>query len=337
MRIQSMQPSLRPGRRPSAGFTLIEMLVSITIGLGILAGLVGVLASNASNSRTNDRTSELMTNGRYALNTIKSAMREAGFRGYTYAEAGSPDPWTAPTVSTTNFCAGGEAGASYEAFVTNVRQAVWGSNNDNPFAANCIPETRYVAGNDVLVLRHLAVNPTPNAGLEAGTIYFRSTYERGQIFRVTSTPVAPPDFGDSAPVGNFEVRTYVYYISPVTDPGSPETPAIPSLRRLSLQAGTGLMVDELVASGIEAMQVQYGRRVNLNAAATETETQYVNTLSGAAEWDRVNSVQLWLLARNSVVEPGYVNTTTYAMGDQSVTVEDGFRRQLFSAVVQLRN
>jgi len=42
--------------------------------------------------------------------------------------------------------------------------------------------------------------------------------------------------------------------------------------------------------------------------------------------------------RNSTPEPGYVNTTTYAMGDQNfVATGDGFRRQLFSSVVQLRN
>ena len=44
-----------------------------------------------------------------------------------------------------------------------------------------------------------------------------------------------------------------------------------------------------------------------------------------------------LLARNAVGEPGYVNTTTYVMGDQDITVNDNFRRQLFTSVIQLRN
>jgi hypothetical protein len=44
-----------------------------------------------------------------------------------------------------------------------------------------------------------------------------------------------------------------------------------------------------------------------------------------------------LLARTAKVENGYSNTTSYAMGDQTYTVNDGFRRQLFTAVVQLRN
>lgn len=339
---QASTPTMTPrslASRPrvaAAGFTLIEMMVAITIGLGILAGLVGVLASNASNVRTNERTSELMTNGRYALSSMKAVLREAGFRGYTFEQPGTPSPWTVPTTGATNFCAGADAGATYDAFITNVRQAVWGSNDSNPFSANCIPAARYLGGNDVLVVRHLSANPTADADLQSGTIYFRSAYERGQVFRSAATPVVPPDYSGSNPVGNFAVQTYVYYISPVTEPANPENPPVPALRRLSLQPD-GLMRDEIVASGIEAMQVQYGRRVDLDASQTQTETRYVDTLSGAAEWNRVNSVQLWLLARNAAVEPGYQNTNTYQMGTQSITVADGFRRQLFSAVIQLRN
>ncbi len=83
----------KPARHSrQSGFTLIEMMISITIGLAILAGLVGVLATNSSNSKTNDRTSELMTNGRYALNSIKQELREAGFRGYTWAEPSNAQP-----------------------------------------------------------------------------------------------------------------------------------------------------------------------------------------------------------------------------------------------------
>ena len=44
----------------------------------------------------------------------------------------------------------------------------------------------------------------------------------------------------------------------------------------------------------------------------------------------------WLLARNTFIEPGYANTTTYSMGDVSYTVNDGYRRQLFTTTVQLR-
>ena len=331
---QSPQPVRRTRQ---GGFTLIEMMISITIGLAILAGLVGVLATNSSNSKTNDRTSELMTNGRYALNSIKQELREAGFRGYTWAEPSTPSPWTALVNGTG--CYGAEAGASANGFATNIRQGVWGSNNANPFAATCIPASRYVAGSDVLVVRRLAVVPT-TAALTANTIYFQTIYERGQLFRSTAGVPVPPVFtGTTQMPATFEVQIFVYYVSPFTVAAT-EVPLVPSLRRMTLQTAgvnAGTMVDELVASGIERMQVQYGR------LTTAPDTQYLNTIAGtssdAAEtaWDEVNSVRLWLLARNTTAEPGYVNNTTYAMGDSNVTPGDNFRRQLFTTVVQLRN
>lgn len=322
------------GRR-QGGFTLIEMMISITIGLAILAGLVGVLATNASNSHTNDRTSELMTNGRYALNSIKGELREAGFRGYTWAEPAAPDPWAAPADATGCF----EAGDTANTFVSNIRQGIWGSNNANPFEATCIPAARYQAGSDVLVVRRLAVIPT-NAALAVNTVYFRTIYERGQLFRSTAgAPIPPPFAGTTQLPATFEVQIFVYYISPFTVSAA-ENPLVPSLRRVALQtagANAGTMVDELVASGIERMQVQYGR------LTTAPDTQYLDTLPGSSSapadtaWDEVHAVRIWLLARNSTPEPGFVNNTTYAMGDANVTPGDNFRRQLFTTVVQLRN
>jgi type IV pilus assembly protein PilW len=320
------------------GFTLIEMMISITIGLAILAGLVGVLATSSSNSKSNDRTSELMTNGRYALNSMKQELRESGFRAYTWAEPTPPSPWTAPVNG--SGCYGAEAGASASAFVSNIRQGIWGSNNANPFAATCIPAANYANGNDVVVVRRLAVTPTTDASLQVNTVYFRTIYERGQLFRSTAGVPATPTFSGTTQVpANFVLQAYVYYISPFTVSAA-ENPLIPSLRRMALQTDAvngGNMADELVASGIERMQVQYGR------LTTAPDTQYLDTLAGTSSdaastaWDEVNSVRIWLLARNATPEPGYRNTTTYAMGDSPYTVNDSFRRQMFSTVVQLRN
>jgi type IV pilus assembly protein PilW len=321
------------------GFTLIEMLISITIGLGILAGLVGVLSSTSSNSRSNDRTSELLTNGRYALNSVKQELREAGFRGYTWAEPGAPDAatWVAPVTG----CAGAEAGASVGGFVANIRQGVWGTNdaNQSPFSSNCIPAANYAAGNDVLVVRRLAV--VPETVLAANTVYYQSSFDRGQLFRGTVAPFGkfanPPSA--SSPDGTFMLQTFVYFIRPWTVSAA-ENPPIPALCRVILRTD-GTMVTELVASGIERMQVQYGR------LSTNLTTQYLNagdapltassSESALNAWDDVNSVRLFLLARNSVPEPGLVNTSTYVMGDRNIVANDSFRRQLFSTVVQLRN
>lgn len=350
MKSQNLIPvaSLRTSRAKAAGFSLIELMVSITIGLVIIASLVGVLSATSSSSSSNDRESDLVTNGRYALDSMKLEIRKAGFKGYTYYSSatslGTPSPWTAPSSG----CY--ETGSSAGAFISNFHQGIWGGDNSNPFSANCIPgdgtaaTSSYAANTDVLVLRRLSDFPLGNTtALAANTIYFQSTYTQGQLFRSTSAaPVRPTFPGAQQPLDTFALQTYVYYISPFTV-SSAEVPLIPSLCRMAIQPD-GSMARELVVSGIERMQIQYGvQKTDPNTGLLTV--QYVETLAGgpsdnatvAAAWDTVKSVRLWLLARGTTAEPGYVNKQTYPMGNQSYTPNDGFRRQLFSTIVELRN
>lgn len=306
-----------------AGFSIIEMMISITIGLMIIAALIGVLTSNSRSSKTNDRTAELQSNGRYALNHLQHELRHAGYRGYTWAEPNTP----ATTIVVTNECLDNAAASG--SFAQNIRQGIWGANDSNPYTANCLPATQRLRG-DVLVIRRVASQPSTT--LAANTLYFRSTYATGEMFQGT----IPPTSVTGTPLADFAVQEYVYYI------GSDDNNAtVPALRRITLQA-SGAMVDEIVVSGIEQMQVQYG------SATSDLNTQYYNAgdapdLTGASTvttqnaWDNVNSARIWLLARNASAETGYANTNTYTMGDQTYTVNDSFRRQLFTTVVQLRN
>lgn len=72
-------------------------------------------------------------------------------------------------------------------------------------------------------------------------------------------------------------------------------------------------------------------------AANNVSTTATATTTTSTEWDAVNSVRIWILVRSSKPEMGYTNTNTYTLGDVTVTVNDGYRRELFSTVVQLRN
>jgi type IV pilus assembly protein PilW len=152
----------RHGLSYGSGFSLVEMMVAITIGLGLLAGLTTVLSGTSVNTRTNDRTSDLMTNGRYALNMMKQELRQAGFRGYTWAEPTLP----AALGSLANECL--ETGAPAASFIANIRQGIWGANNSNPFSASCLPASAFADGNDLIVARRLA--PEPVSSLVADTL-----------------------------------------------------------------------------------------------------------------------------------------------------------------------
>ncbi|MDO9054590.1 MAG: PilW family protein [Gallionella sp.] len=316
----------------AAGFSLIEMMISITLGMLIVAALVGVLISNSRTAKTTDRSTELQSNGRYALDHLQRELRHAGYRGYTWSEPSTPITAITPI---NNECL--SAGAAAGSFVTNLRQGIWGANDSNPYSGNCL-NTGYVRG-DVLVLRHAANSPLTTNTIN-GTFYFRSSYAVGEIFKGTgAAPLAgaPTLTGSPAPQADFQLQEYVYYI------GSDDNDAtIPALRRRALVGSS--MADEMVASGIEQMQVQYGRLdtalntryFNANAiVGTSSDTLFTAT---SYAWDEVNSARVWLLARTAKTENDYSDTRSYAMGDITYgPMNDNFRRQLFTAVIQLRN
>jgi type IV pilus assembly protein PilW len=342
--IQSHFRAARGSAATQRGVSLVELMISITVGLLIIVSLTAVLVSSSGSSRTNQRTSEVQSNGRFAAELLKHDLHEAGFKGFTAAA----DMNTPSTVLTpiTGECL--PAGASAGDFVKNIRQGVWGSNDANPFAASCIPAANYARG-DVLVVRKLASARATT--LAANTFYFRTSYAAGEVFRGAPNIACPaPQSGYVVPfkfipcmVGtpnvdlqDFPIETYVYYISPYTTSAT-ESPLVPALYRVAL--GAGVMTPELVASGIENMQIQY-LRIPTDSASRYFDASGINggsTDSGSTEWDDVHSVRIWLLARNSKTEPGYVNAQDYVMGDQTYTVNDGFRRQLFTSVIQLRN
>ena len=320
------QSSVLCPQSSESGFSLVEMMISITIGLMIIVALLGVLTSNARNSKSNDRTAELQINGRYALDQLKRELRHAGYRGYTNV---TQDPQTATLSVTTPTGSVVECGGAR--FVQNLDQGIWGANDSNPFDGDCL-KNGYLQG-DVLVIRRLAsapaatVFPVPASApvaLTSNTFYQYSNYDTGQVFQGP----AQPSFltAADAPVAIFPIQVYVYYIG--LDDNDENSPA---LRRIALQAD-GSLADEMVVSGIEQLQVQYG-----------TGTQYLNSVDSASAlektsaWNVVNSVRVWMLARSKKIEAGYSNTNAYAMGDIVYgPMNDGFRRQVFTSVVQLR-
>ena len=298
--------------RPHGGFTLVELMISMTIGLLIIAGLLAAMLSSSTTGQTRERASAVQLSGRYALDLMKRDIQHAGYLGITSLFApDAPIPF-----AVTNACDAGVVG--------QISQRIWGS-DDNPYAGTCIPADRY-AGGDVLVVRRLSTSNVAGP-FASNRVYYHSAYEGGQPF---IGPTAPDFSGTNRqpPYLNFLVEESVYYISPYTTSPS-ESPRVPALYRLTLGSGPA-MVPELVASGVERMEIRYG------VFEPDASARYVQA-SAVADWDNVAAVEVSLLVRSDAQEPGYRNTTTYTLGDEDVTVNDGFRRLVFTTVVQLRN
>jgi len=315
-RIQILPRNLN--RFAQSGFNLIELMLAMTVTLFIIGALITVVLGSAATSHSRDQASDLQTNGRYALQQIKNDLLHAGFLGIS--SLFTPDQAiSADGIVVTDACD--------NAAVGRLSQRIWGSDDANPFDTTCIPAADYLTG-DVLVVR--ALNPTPVvAPFSATQVYYHSSYEGGQPF----VGPTPPDFTGSnkqPPYLDFEMQETVYYVSPYTNSPN-ENPLVPALYRIRLGTGPA-MVPELVASGVENMQVRYG------VFQTNTTVQYfsANEIS-STDWDLVKSVEVWLLLRSERPDAGYQNNTTYAMGGQNVVVNDNLQRLLLSGVTELRN
>ncbi len=343
MKIESNRPAAAHIAKPpmtrkrERGFTLIELMIASTLALFMLIGVSQLYLSSLSTEKTSASAAEITTNGRYAIDVLRRELMHSGFRGLTWA----PPTW--PLSTNVGAIAGECIGTG---FATNLRQGVWGANDANPFAATCIPTSNYSTG-DVMVIRHGALTPTPTANLVNTGLYFRSAYERGEVFKGSDSAALAATF-TQAPSFNYALETKVYYISPFTDSTATtglatESPRVPALYRIATVATTAgpAMRAELVASNIEDMQIRYGRyktnqRTQYYSGAQVSATA-TSTTTAASEWNEINSVRIWILVRSSKPEPGYTNTSTYNLGDKTITVNDGYRRELYSTVVQLRN
>lgn len=306
-----------PARRNQAGFTIIEVMIAMTLGLILVGALLVVVLGSTANSATRERYSDLQTNGRYAMQQIKRDLMHAGYLGIT--SLFFPDQPITPAIAVANACDSASVG--------QISRRLWGAEDSNPFAATCIPKANYARG-DVLLIRGLS--PTVAvAPFKSTLVYYHSAYEGGQPF----VGPTPPNFNGSSkqpPYLDYRIDETVYYISPYTSSAS-ENPKVPALYRLRLGEGPA-MVPELVASGVENLQVRYG------VFQTNDTVRYMDADDmTAADWDLVKSVEVALLMRATTSEAGYLNNTTYTMAGDAYAVNDNFPRLLLSAVVQQRN
>lgn len=322
------------------GFSLIEMMIAMTIGLMLIVALAAVVIGASKSAKSNDKTAELQNNGRYAMDIMKRDLQHAGHHGLTGADINPP----ITTITVTSDCA--------NSFAINLKQYIWGTNNTNLYGGTCIPN--YQANTDTVVIRYASLAATPStpsaapdltvAGRTANSVLFRSAYGVGALYQ----GVGAPSSVDQLPQQDHNLETHFYYVSPFTVSAT-ELPVVPSLRRVVL-GPDGTMVDELVASGVEQLQMQYGvLDANGNTEyfnATGVDANASGTTTAITNWDRVRSVRIWISSRNMNAEESSYTHPLFDMGDQTsatlaaTAVADGtahHRRQLFTTTVQLRN
>ncbi len=205
--------------RPSRGFSLVELMVAITLALIVTGAVLSVFVATRSASQSTAGTAALTDGGRFALDFIQFAVRDAGYmacntarRQTSILNGGATPLYYSFTEPLGGFEADGTApGGAYSAAVGSATTPVVADGSAGDWVSGLDPALTapplVIKGNDVLVVRSSLRNTQPvfvtaivdgaanftvnNAGgLAANELAVISDCAKSVVFQIQQ--VAPP-------------------------------------------------------------------------------------------------------------------------------------------------
>ena len=315
------------------GLTLIELMIAIVVSSILMLGIVQVFSLNKRIYGAQDDAARMQESGRYAFNLLMQDLRRAGYYG---GNANIDDiTGTSGLVTPANTCTANNTWARM------LQRPVIGLDDTNAGYTGCIPDADYTQG-DILVTRYTSGLPTTT--FDNNRVYVRSSMFEGRLFLGSAEADASNQVSE-IPNAAFELLANAYYVGPsdqtcrFNDSAGNAIP-VPALWREVLDA-SATPVAEVVANGIEHLQIQYGIDTDDDIAVNQyfDADAISNDTTVTPNWSQVVAVRLWVLARAECPTADYTNTNTYTMGDITYDPDpdDSFKRQLYSTTVALRN
>lgn len=331
------------------GFSLVELMISMVISLILLGGITALIVQQSQTRDELEKSSRQIENGRYAMQILHDDIQHAGFYGQYFVLATPPaaaDPCLTDTAS----------------LIAAMPLAIQGYDSPAVSPLSCVPDTDFLPGTDILVIRRASTIPTkfdevnvpPKTVvmLPEGLMYLQtntSTFvmAAGDGTQGTTTtfpllaakanpPLIPKDI--YAPVRPYWV--HIYFVSRCSnDSCAGANDGIPTLKRMDLSATAGVTAFTVtpLVEGIESMQLDYGLDT---LPADGYPDNYVATSGTTAAWADVMAVRVNLLARNTECTTGYVDNKVYGMGltaQVNTCTNGGYKRHVFSELVRAVN
>ncbi|MGB5832837.1 MAG: PilW family protein [Thiohalocapsa sp.] len=334
------------------GISIVELLVAMIIGLFLVSGVLGLFITNKGVYTNTVRATELQENGRFALGYLLNDLRHAYFFGGKHFDSFElhGDSETPSNADVENNCSGVDAVYHFNEKSLPGSLPLHGSTATSSSAIGCIDDAMIVNGipSDILILKLARPQPLYNlADLVYGDVYVASNRLSGML-RLFTADTTMPSLSPSCsgrtdqclPYGAYwKYQFRAYYIRAPARDGEP-----PTLTRMTMKwdATDGMkIVPEDLVEGVEGMRFLYG-------VSTDGQPAIFQQASDVTNWNDVVSVQVHLLLRNTLPNSSYRDTSSYQMGDVSVTATKGsaasqgaklrnFHRTVVSTTVMLRN
>jgi len=337
------------GHAAGRGFTIVEFMVALLLGTILIGGAVSVYLASSRSFEETERSIELLDSGRFALQILGQTLRRAGFSAgldwngeiaRDHPSLGSVDADCASVPGVPD-----AAKAYGNAFIFAVTA------NGSGEALDCIDDAQ--PGTDVLVVRSLrpvpisdadpnAVSPVLNGVLDfparpnANTVYLLANAGNGDL--ISGTAARNVNVGSPIPVGTLQEQArslpqawpysyQVFYVR-LEDRPSPE-PDVVGLARMRLEPnpGGGMRVSqpENLVRGVEDMRIRFryastsdGDVDRVGYAKVDISGETHELGDSLDNWNRVGSVEVFLLVRSLDDDPAYLDEKTYTLGDRTV-------------------
>jgi type IV pilus assembly protein PilW len=339
------------------GLGLIELMVALTIGLLILAGVSTVFVNAGKSYTTQERLARTQDNGRFAMYYLVRDLRMAGFTGCL---RDLDTNFSNDLNTTTGFFLGSTNFAVPLEGIDNVSitSPKWYPSNDTGLPANVWKDT--LAKPDLLAIRavdtsavakvtdspmsdtsaNVAVDST--ASFQKGDVVVLSDCIRADTFQISDTPASsklPHGTGGTASPGNstaqlsklYDTAARVYKFSTRRYYIGLNANNVPSLYR----DDNAVNAVELV-EGIESLQVLYG--VTDTPPNGPPSAYHKADAMAAADWPKVVSVKIGILARTPNSKTTDIDTNTYNVNGTTLgPFNDRNSRRMFITTVSLKN
>lgn len=326
------------------GMSLIELMISVTIGLIITLAISGLFLNTNRSQKENNDITIMQENARFALETLASDLRHAGFFGnvqdpanilpngvtmtgtdchLTAAMAETPSGETLPTTYMLDFRTTQQlilyrTGKSSSEVTTLIAPCTLPTSVTLPAANNTLLAIKRVSSTSRLYSAFTA---------EAGRIYVLSNGSAANLGTNGNVPTMAPNaqVWEYMPRYYYVTRTHTLYRSTFN------------------QETAGVWLDEPLAEGIERFHIEFGVDTDSDGAPN-----FFSDAPASNDFNGVVSARVHVLARTSRVDPNYTDDNTYNLGPLSVTPSTDttyytdpdktrYHRQVYSTTVTIPN
>jgi len=310
------------------GFSLVEVMIALSIGLVIFAGVLSVFVGMKSTTTETSNYGELQENGRFAISLLSDDLLKQNFFGDYGGTFGSSNLIAIPGPAG-NDCVGGGVNNATFPLATGQFRTLWGQTITVADPMGCFTDARISANanfrSDLIQIKR--VIGAPVAAAAAGSHYLTTNITTGSLY-VGGGAIPPIDNSRT-----WQYQHHVYYVREEAQ-GSEVVPVLMQGRLVG-----GRMTFAPIIDGIETIRFMYGVDSNGNGVVNAfiSADNMAAGLWNNAGGSRILAVKIFVLARSTLPDNKYSNEATYQLGDLAVTVNDNYRRLLFTSTVTLYN